>query len=241
MDRGLQVDPLFRAPVALRELESGASGNASSVSTNGTLAAADDQLYLAAVASKPDVAVSSVSGLGLAWSPVGHQCSGRNQTGVAVWQARGRPSGDGAVTATFPGTFQNAVLAVSRYDNADVLDAAGATSANSVGVAGPCVGGNDQDAYALQLDTTTPGGLLYVATAMRNRAHLPGSGYEERIELNRGSGGSIAGLAMADHRIDAPGPTAVEGRFSSDVDWAAVALEIPASPAASRTTLRQRR
>jgi hypothetical protein len=67
---------------------------------------------------------------------------------------------------------------------------------------------------------------------MRHRDHLPGSGYEERVELHSGSAGNIAGLAVMDLRIGAPGPTAVSGRFGGIVDWAVIALEIPAAPPA---------
>ena len=116
-----------------------------------------------------------------------------------------------------------------RYASAGALDAERAVSANSVGIAGACTGGADQDAYEFPLDTTTPGGLVTVATAMRHVDHLPGSGYEERVELHKGSGGSVAGLSLADLRTGAPGPTAVQGRFDAVVDWAAVAFEIPAS------------
>jgi hypothetical protein len=230
VDRDLQVGAWFLAPVSLRQVESGASGSSGSVSTDGALVAVEGDQYVAAIASKPSLAVSSVSGLGLAWSPVRQQCAARGQTGIAIWEARGQPVADGVVTATFSTTPQNSVLAVSRYTSAGVLDSARTVSANSMGVAGPCDGGVDQDAYALELDATAPGGLSYVATAMRNRDHLPGSGYAERIERYKGSGGSIAGLSMADLRIDAPGPTAVQGGFDSDVDWAAVVLEVPGAP-----------
>jgi hypothetical protein len=73
---------------------------------------------------------------------------------------------------------------------------------------------------------------VYGAVAMRHRDHLPGSGYEERVELHSGSAGNIAGLAVMDLRIGAPGPTAVSGRFGGIVDWAVIALEIPAAPPA---------
>jgi hypothetical protein len=230
VDRDLQVGALFLAPVSLQELETGASTNAPSVSTAGPLVAAEGQLYLAAVSFKPNVAVTGVSGLGLLWSPLRVQCAGRGQTGLAVWQARGQPAGDGVVTATFSAIPASAVLAVTRYASAGVIDAAGARSANSVGLAGACSGGLDQAAYALPLDTTTPGGLVYGAVAVRHRDHLPDPGYEERAELHSGSLGNIAGLALVDRRIGAPGPTAVSGQFGGVVDWAAIALEIPPTP-----------
>jgi hypothetical protein len=232
VDRDLQVGARFLVPASLQEFESGTSAESGSVSTSAPLTAAEGHLYLAAIAFKPNVAVTGVSGLGLVWSPVRVQCAGRSQTGLAVWQARGQASGDEIVTATLSTAARNAILAVSRYANADALDVAGAMSANSLGVAGACEGGVDQDAYALEMNTTTPGGLVYVAAAMRQRDHLPGSAYAERFELYRGTAGAVAGLSLADLRTDAPGPIAVQGRFDALVDWALVALEIPASPAA---------
>jgi hypothetical protein len=241
VDRDLRVGARFLFPVSLEQVEGGMSGNAGSVSTVGSLVAVDDDLYVAAIAARPNVAVTGVSGLGLEWTAVGQQCSGRDQTGVALWQARGHPVGDGVVRATLSATAQNAVLAVSRFASAGALRAAAALSANSNGVAGPCAGGEDGDAYALALGATTPGGLHYLATANRHRDHLPGSGYEERIELHKGSGGSVAGLAIADLRIGSAGLTAVEGGFSGAVDWALVAIEIPAAAPPPMGASRQRR
>jgi len=241
VDRDLEVGASFLAPPSLEELEQGSSANAPSVSTQAPLIAAEDDLYLAAIAFKPNVAVSGVSGLGLAWSPVRAQCAGRGQTGVALWQARGQPTDDGVVTASFSATAQAAVLAVSRYASAGVIDAARAASANSVGIAGACQGGSDQAAYAFGADAATPGGLLVVATAIRHREHLPGIGFEERAEIHEGSGGSVAGLALADRRAAAPGPIPVAGSFSGDVDWAAVALEIPSASPSAISSGRHRR
>jgi hypothetical protein len=232
VDRDLRLGASFLAPAVLQETRSGASTDSRSVSTAGPLAAAGGDLYLAAIAFKPNVTVTGVSGLGLAWSPVRAQCAGRNQTGIAIWQARGQPTSGGVVTATLSATPQSAAIAVTRYASAGALAAEGAVSANSVGVAGACTGGSDQTAYAFQLVTTTPGGLAYVAAAMRQRDHIPGNGYGERVELHAGSAGSATGLSVADRRVAAPGPTAVQGGFDGVVDWAAVALEIPAAPAA---------
>ena len=60
--------------------------------TRPALAGVEDDLYLAAIAMKPHATVATVSGLGLSWSPLRAQCSGRSQTGAEVWMARGRPS-----------------------------------------------------------------------------------------------------------------------------------------------------
>ena len=92
-------------PVTFEEVQSGGSTSASSVSTTGSLTGVSGDLYLAAISTKPNVTVSDVSGLGLNWIPVRAQCSGRNQTGVAMWMAQGTPNGDGPVTAFAFGAF----------------------------------------------------------------------------------------------------------------------------------------
>ncbi len=86
-------------PVVFEELKSGGSASSTSVATTANLAAVQGDLYLAAVSTKPYVAVNSVIGLGLNWSLVDAQCGGRNATGVEVWLAQGTPTSAGPATA----------------------------------------------------------------------------------------------------------------------------------------------
>jgi hypothetical protein len=123
MDRDRAAGARFVAlEDSLQEIRTGKSASASAVSTTTSLAAVDDDLYLVAIATKPHATVTSVTGLGLAWSPLRSQCSGRGQTGIAVWQARGRPTSNGVVTATFSAPVRNAVLTVSRYAGVGEID-----------------------------------------------------------------------------------------------------------------------
>ncbi|HET6303442.1 MAG TPA: hypothetical protein VFG80_01580, partial [Myxococcota bacterium] len=159
-------------------------------------------------------------------TPVGAQCSGRSQTGVAVWQARGQPSGDGVVTASLSSAALSAVIAVSRYVGVGEVDPLRSLSANSRGLAGACSGGGDGDAYAFALDGAAPDSLVVVAAAARGQDHAPGPGYQEQVQIFTGGGGDVAGLSVADLRVVAPGPAPVQGGFAADVDWSVVALEI---------------
>src|SRR5262245_20285528 len=59
---------------AWQETATGWSGNSTSVSTSSNMSAVTSQLYLAAVSTKPNVSVTSVTGLGLTWTVVGAQC-----------------------------------------------------------------------------------------------------------------------------------------------------------------------
>jgi hypothetical protein len=231
LDRDLAVGARFVPLVAvLEEVQTGASTSASAVATAAPLSAIDGDLYLAAIAVKPTALVTDVAGLGLSWTPVRSQCSGRGQTQVAIWQARGQPSGDGVVTATFSSTAQSAVIAVSRYVGVGEIDPLRSRSANSRGLAGACSGGSDGDAYAFALDGAAPDSLVVVAAAARQHDHAPGPGYQERVQIFSGSGGDVAGLSVADLGVAAPGPAPVHGGFAADVDWTAVALEIALPP-----------
>jgi hypothetical protein len=146
-----------------------------------------NHLYLAAISSKPDVAVNAVSGLGLNWIPVQWQCGGRSQTGMEVWMAQGVPSGDGAVTATLDAVPVNTVIVVSRYSGVDAVSAIGnMVSGNTNGVDGLCSDGADSAAYSLDLTTAVDGSVVYAAVAIRNRQHDPGTAYTEQIEVNQG-------------------------------------------------------
>jgi hypothetical protein len=222
-----RFDPL---PIALLEVQTGTSQDAASVTTESPLAAGAGDLYVASIAFKPDSVVSGVSGLGLVWEPVAAQCSGRGQTGVALWQARGAPSGDGVVTAHFETSPRSAVIGVSRYGAAE--GAGAVVSGNTRGDSGGCSGGSDSADYALDLATTSAGARVHVAVAMRDRDHVPGPAWTEQAEVYAGSGGTTAGLSLALGSADQPAVVSVDGSFGSDVDWAVVAAEVrrPVAP-----------
>jgi hypothetical protein len=216
-------------PITLEKLEGGASVEADTVASDAPLAAGEGHLYLAAIAFKPHVIVTDVSGLGLVWEPIAEQCGGRRQTGIALWQARGQPLADAVVTATFASAPRAAVITVSRYIGA--VGTGVPVSANTLGVAGNCSGGTDSAAYGLDLTTTAPGSRVHVAVAMRHRSHLPEPAWSEQADWYAGSGGNTAGLSLALGAAEQPGLVTVEGSFNADVDWAAVAVEVRGPPA----------
>jgi hypothetical protein len=229
VDADRSVDALFvPLPLTLEELQTGTSVDADSVTTGTPLVAEEGDLYLAAVASKSHEVVTEVSGLDLVWEPVTAQCSARGQTGVSLWQARGQPLGDEAVTATFDAAPRSALIAVSRYSGA--VGAGAVTSANTLGVAGGCSGGSDSDVYAFDLDTTSAGSRVQVVAAMRSRDHVPGPAWTELVEIYAGSGGGAGGLSIAEGAAEQPGLVQVDGSFGTDVDWAVAAVEIRGAP-----------
>jgi hypothetical protein len=60
---------------------------------------------------------------------------------------------------------------------------------------------------------------------MRSKSHTPGTGWNERSEVHAAGGGDASSVAIMDQSLP-PGVHAVDGVFSSAVDWAVVAFEI---------------
>jgi hypothetical protein len=216
--------------IVFGEVQSGTSASAASVTTSAPLLARAGDLYLAAVSCKSNRQASSVQGLGLVWSRVDAQCSGRNQTGVDLWIATGTPAAvDGAVTATFASAPSGAAIVVSRYSGASgVLGAV--VSANSIGLDGACANGIDAATYSVPLPPVTPNAVVYAAVALRNTSHTPGNDFVERLEVHSAGGGSGAGGLAVVERTAASGD--LSGTFGSLLDWAAVAVEIRPAGAA---------
>ncbi|MCG8605122.1 Ig-like domain-containing protein [bacterium] len=222
------------AQVTLEQTNSGSSSEVSQVSTSGPVRGVSGHLYLASLSTKPYRAVTNVVGLGLIWTRLDAQCAGRNNTGVEVWMAQGMPSGDDIVTAQFSSVPKNAVIVTSRYSGVASSQAIGTIlSGNSVGLEGPCSGGSDSGSYAFDL-VSAGGSVIYGAIAMRNKTHTPGNGYEERIEILQGTGGSGASLAIVDQTVELAGGVRLQGTFSSDVDWAVIGFEIKAGSGGSQ-------
>ncbi len=226
--------PTGGGEVVFEDAVTGGSSTVATVATAGPVTGAADQLYLASVATKAHRVVTSVSGLGLTWTPVADQCGARGQTGVALWSAIGSPSGDGIVTATLESSCSNAVIVVARYSGVDAGTPLGASlSGNTLGLGAVCTGGIDGPAYTFDLATSVDGSVVFATTAMRTKSHTPGAGFTERVELTQGTGGTTASAAAMDRTVETASTVSVAGTFSGDVDWAVIGVEIvPGSPPA---------
>jgi len=212
--------------VVHEETVTGGSSASTTVATSASLTGASGHLYLAAISARSNVSATSVSGLGLTWTRVLTQCSGRNITGVEVWMAQGTPTGSEVVTATLASAPNAAVIIVSRYSGVDAANPLGAlVSGNTAGGIGACSGGVDNAAYAFNLTTSVNGAMIYGAIAVRNKTNTPGAGYTERGELMQ-SGSSSAALAVQDQNFAAAGAATFNGTTSGAVDWAVMAMEI---------------
>ena len=240
MDANKTITATFTAidlsgQVAHQQTVTGTSSSSITVKTSSSLTAMSGQLYLAAISMDAKVAVSSVSGLGLNWTPVKAQCSGKNKTAIEVWMAKGAPGSSGAVTATFVSKPSNAVISVSRYANVDVVTPIGnMVSGNTVGVNGACSGGVDGKTYSFNLSTTLNGAVVYGAAALRDRSHTAGAGYTERADIKK----SKAAVAVEEKVMTSAGAAILNGTFSGNVDWAVIGLEIrPQSSGGTQYTL----
>ena len=215
--------------IAHHETRIGGISGATTVTTLGSLTGVSGHLYLAAISMRPKISVLAISGLGLNWTLVKAKCAGRNTTAIEVWMARGTPTTNGPVTATFAGVPSTATIAVSRYSGVAELNPIGnllAGNANGVNASGACSGGIDNNAYSFNLATTVSGAFIYDAAAVKGATHTPGPNYTERGEVIQAAGTNTSGVAVEDKMFEAAGIFPVNGSFGAVVDWALVALEI---------------
>ena len=215
--------------VAYEGTVTGGATEATSVSTAQPVTAVFGDLYLAAVVTKNLTDVLSVEGMGLTWSRVKKQCSGRSMNGVDLWVALGNPAGDDIVTANLASSPSNSIIAVSRYSGVSQVSPVGTViSGNTLGNNGLCSGGVDSDSYQFNFQTTSPGAIVYSAVALRNRRHTPGATFTERGEFVQDGalGGDKATLVVQDYNVDAASLISLDGTFNKTVDWAVIGLEI---------------
>jgi outer membrane protein assembly factor BamB len=222
--------------VSHQEMQSGTSKNILTVTTSAAITGVTNHLYLAAISSRPNQTVSTVSGLGLTWNLVKAQCGGQGTTRVEVWSAQGSPTGNTTVTATFPGPTAptGAVILVSRYSGVDTNPIGAVVSANRNGVNGACSGATNSNSYSVNLTTTVPNSYAYGAVAKRQRTHTPGTGYTERGDIRSGTGTGDAGVATEDKEQISPATIAVDGTLNNNTDWAVVGIEIKQQSVAPR-------
>jgi hypothetical protein len=224
--------------VVLEEIQTGASTESETVTTSGNLTGVSGHLYLAAISTKARVHLDSLSGLGLTWTLVQYQCSGRGSTMVEMWMAMGTPSSNGPVTAFCTGAPTSSVITVMRYSGINSGDPIGnviSGSTNGENGGGSCVLGTDSDHYSFSLTTTTNNAVVCAAVALRSRTHTPGAGYTERAEVTQGTANTAAGIAVADKNVELVSTVSVDGSLSGDTDWSVVAVEIKPQASAGKS------
>jgi hypothetical protein len=216
-------------PPTFMEAQEGGSSSTNIVTTATSLTGVSGHLYLTAVSTKPYREVSSVTGLGLSWTPVTTQCAGRSQTGIELWWAQGTAS-TGQVTATLVSAPNNAVIAVARYAGVSVDPVEHLVAGNTNGVNGGCGNATDTPSYAFNVTPTQSASLVFGAVALRSKTIDSTSGYTTRFEVSHGTGGNVAGIALVDRVTPAAAVLPLSGSLSGAVDWALIGIEVRRGP-----------
>ena len=227
-DASSKITPMV---ATFREVQTGGSSNSNTINST-PISAVTNNLYLAAISRRQFVEVDSVAGLGLNWTRVASQCSGRSQVGLEVWMAIGDPDRSGSVTATWTENFSNAVIVVSRYSGVNVNAPIGnVITANTLGIDGACSDGSNRNSYNVMLPGVADGSTVYSAVGLqKNRTHTGGAGYLERAKINHGNKWrNKASVAIQDQMISSssgPIDVAVDGSFNRALDWSVIGIEL---------------
>lgn len=203
-----------------------------SVST-ATLNAGVNLMYIASISTKPNIPVSSVSGLGLTWNRVTAQCGGRGLSRTETWWAYGSTVSSGMVTANFANSsnLESAVITATTYSGA-IASVTNATSRNSIGIGdSTCTGGQAKSTYSLPITANITGSLVFSTVSIRTRRHTALNGFTEISEVHSPTNSSdMSGIATMEKIVTSPGVINAEGKINSNVDYAVVGFIIhPAS------------
>lgn len=119
--------------VTFDETQTGSAESATSVATASITGVTGD-LYIVCAVSRPSNAATGASGLGLTWTLLESQCSGRNANLVDIFWAQGTVSGSGAVTVSYGTTVTSLAAGVSKFSGIHASAPIGNTiSQNTVG------------------------------------------------------------------------------------------------------------
>jgi hypothetical protein len=187
----------------------------------GVAGLSGEGFFLAAIATKPDVAVSAVSGLGLDWRSLANQCAARSQTGLKLWFAQGRAIEGSQASVLLSAQPLSAAVTVSQFEGAKNVGRTGL--ANTFGAVGACEDGTDSTVVNVAIDAPPPreGAYLFAALALRQRTFSFGSTLEELGRSSTGDDGNAAGVVV----LRSVGPV-VSGNLSAETDWAAGVTEL---------------
>jgi hypothetical protein len=228
MNAAKRVQAVFTViRVSHEETKTGGATSSALLATAANLTGVKDHLYLAAITTRPRTKVNSVTGLGLKWTLVKAQCSGRGNIGIELWMAQGAPASVGIVNANLASAPYNSAIVVSRYAGVSTTHPIDdVVSGNTKGLDGPCDGGLDNTSYSFNVATAANGAVVYGVAGMRNKTHAPGIGYLERVEMKQGSSSSTASIVVQDKVFPAAGAATVNGTFNGNTDWAMLAVAI---------------
>lgn len=205
------------------------SNSSTNVRTSTVMPAEPNQLYVAAISTKSNIAVGNVSGLGLTWYPAAAQCGGRSQTRTELWWAYGSPSSNDYITASFsnPKRFRSAVIAAVSYDGAASNPIRQVVRKNSKGISDTtCSRGSDQDQYSYSIVGSNTSGVWISAVGLRQLGHIPTNNGVEVVEVHTSrGGGDDSGVAVVEYLMKSVSTLPIGGVFTGKVDYSAVGVE----------------
>jgi hypothetical protein len=212
-------------PPTFEEVREGGSLDSISIAVTNMTAVAG-HLYLAAVSTRFNVAVNTITGMGLTWTRLAAQCGAREQTGIEVWWAQGSAT-SGTVTATLQSTAATAVMVVARYSGTAASNpVAMLVAGNTDGINGACSGGTDTSSYSFSVTTTQNNAIVFGAVATRTRTNSPGAGYSERTEVGQGSAGELVRIAIVDRPVPSTTSLPLNGTLNGTADWAVIGVQV---------------
>lgn len=229
--------------IAFAEIQTGKqAAGGTSVATASLGAGGSDSLYVAFIATRSNVNVTAVSGLGLTWSPLIEQCGGRGQQRIEMWYAYGAGTA-GAVTASHAACNASIITAL-RYAGVDAGTPTDDKEGwNTLGQGGSCSGGTDNDDATGTTGFTVPtDGWIVVGVNSRNRTMIATAGWNTRLSgETAGTGGDITTLTVEDRNASGEASPTFGGanNLSGTADWCAALMDIhPAAAGGQPTMLR---
>lgn len=197
--------------------------------TTGNIQGGTNQLYLVTIANNRNINVTSVSGLGLSWSEIKSQCSGRNLTGIEIWRAFGSPTSAGPVTVSFAAITWSAVVSASRYSGADPTNpVTGAMGENTLGPNGACSGGVDNANARVTLTSARDNTILFTAVSVRGKTiTIPDPDYTQRAN-NAATDlvGNVTRLYIYDRALSLANSDLLNHTLSGITDWSTAGVVI---------------
>lgn len=223
--------------IAHAETQTGtqAAGGTSTVSAS-LGAGGSDSMYVCFIATRSNVDVTGVTGLGLTWTSYGEQCGARAQQRIEQWYAYGAGSA-GAVTAAHA-ACNASVIAVLRYTGVDsgtpVYEKAGW---NTLGNGGACSGGTDNADCKGNIVTGHNNTWVVAGFNTRNRTMTnTGGDWTTRVnDVSAGTGGDITTLSVEDRAAATSGTYdfGASANLSGTADWCIESVVIHEAAAAA--------
>lgn len=222
-------------PFAEVQTGSQAAGGTSTASASFSGAGGSNSVYIAFVATRSNVDVTNVTGLGLTWFLASEQCAARAQQRIESWYAFGAGTA-GAVTASHAACAAS-VIAVVHYTSANSDPVSDKESFNTLGAAAICSGGTDNDdAAATSSFTVQTGGWIVGGFNTRNRTMTATAGFNVRVnDVSAGTGGDITTLSVEDRLASGESSPSFGGanNLSGTADWCIAVVSVAPAPAAS--------